>query len=132
MVKGVSNSITTNNFVQQNEQCGSINEKDVTHIIPSSHGRKKDTGITVTYSITGVLIVIGIVFWAIGAITVNPAFMLVGQVLFGIGITPLVLTVLSQCCCSWRARRSYDGGSHYKPIPVHQQQLFEDVSYQSN
>jgi len=73
-------------------------------VIPASHSRRDNNRAAVIVSIAALLIILGIIFWAVGASHGNPSMTVAGKVLFGIGFAPLGLLITCCCCaiCSGR------------------------------
>lgn len=65
---------------------------------PASHNNNKALG-GGGVSLTTIMLIIGIILWAVGSVNCDPGMMLAGQILFGISVAPLAI-VLVVCCCA--------------------------------
>lgn len=71
--------------------------------IPASNGNH---GLCNLILLLPVLVIKGMIFWVMGVIDANPEMVIVGQVMFGIGMTPILLTVILGLGCKLCRRKS--------------------------
>lgn len=79
----------------KNQESGFFNGRKFT---PASHTEGKTVITTGGFSLTSIMLIIGIVLWAVGAANCDPGMVVAGQVLFGISVAPLAIVLTIACC----------------------------------